>query len=239
MVYNDTTNLNGIIQEIERLTDLGTGYISGDATRLKEFTTYVNEGLDDLWFGIYKASGNWQWDDSNQTDLPQATTDLVSGTGKYALPSDALTIQKIAIKASNGLWRDLIPFNKEQLVYNLDEFAKVNNIPMYYRAMGDSIELKPAPNYNSTAGIKIYFDRASVDFLPTDTNKVPGFISPYHGLLAFFAAIFWLKIKQPTSASLPAFMKDYADGKAELINFYASRFKNLKPQVTRQRISYK
>jgi len=211
MVYNDTTNLNGILQEVERLTDLGTGFITGDATRLKEFTTYINEGQDDIWYAIYKSTGNWQWDDSNQSDLPQATTDLVSGTGKYSIPSDALTIQKVAIKASNGLWRDLIPFTKEQLVYNLDEFAKVNNIPMYYRAMGDTM----------------------------DTTKSPGFISPYHGLLAFFATIFWLKIKQPTSPSLPIFMKDYEDGKAELVAVYSGRFKNLKPKVTRQKVSYK
>jgi ABC-type multidrug transport system fused ATPase/permease subunit len=38
MVFNDTTNRKGIIQEIEKNTDLGVGTISGNTNLLKDFT---------------------------------------------------------------------------------------------------------------------------------------------------------------------------------------------------------
>lgn len=239
MVYNNTTDKNGIIQEIERLTDLGIGTISGDTDRLKEFTTYANEGLDDIWSTIYRSCGNWQWDDSNQSDLPQATTDVVSGTGKYAIPTEALTIQRVCIKDTAGIWRDLYPITKEEMPIPPDEFYKTNTLPRFYRLTGDTIELKAAPNFNSTGGLKIYFDRASSEFAYNDTTKTPGFASPFHGLISFFASIFWMKIKQPTSPSLPLYINDYNEGKRELANFYSTRFKNKQPVIGRRKTSFR
>ena len=104
MEFSNTTNKNGIIQLAEDYTDLGDGYISGNSTMLKKFTAWANETGDDLWFAIWSSMGSWQWDDSNQTDLPQATTDLVSGQSRYTMPTSALTIKRVEIKDENGSW---------------------------------------------------------------------------------------------------------------------------------------
>ena len=104
MNYSDTTNKDGIIQTIEELCDLGDTYISGDSTRLKQFTARINRVSSLVWHIIHKATGNWQYDDNNNTDLPFATTNLVLGQRRYTLPSDALTIQRIEIKDENGNW---------------------------------------------------------------------------------------------------------------------------------------
>jgi len=91
MVYSDTTSLSGIIQHIERIADLGQTYISGDATRLKEFTATINRVQHRVWHSIFLYNGNWQYDDGSYTDLPSSKTDLVIGQRKYSLPTDALT----------------------------------------------------------------------------------------------------------------------------------------------------
>ena len=87
MNYNETTNRSGLIQQTERLTDLGVGYISGSTDNLKDFTSYANITNNELITLIHKNANNWQYDDSGNTDLPIATTDIVSGTYRYGIPS--------------------------------------------------------------------------------------------------------------------------------------------------------
>jgi hypothetical protein len=195
MIFSSTTTKAGIIQEIERLTDLGQTYISGDATRLAEMTATINRINHRVWHTIFMATGNWQYDDGNYTDLPIATTDLVSGTAKYAIPSDALTIQRVEIKDENGLEYQLTPITKELIKGQaVDEFLDVDSTPMYYSIVNGTMELFPAPNYASTGGLKVYFDRACVDFAYNDTTKTPGFASPYHEAVPVGMAIEWLKM---------------------------------------------
>ena len=81
--------------------------------------------------------------------------------------------------------------------------------PMYYRLVNGTAQIYPAPNYTKTAGIKVLFDRDSVDFVTTDTTKTPGFASPYHEILPIGVSIEWLKIKQPQSPTLPQLQADY------------------------------
>lgn len=239
MVFNDTTNLSGIIQEVERLTDLGYGYISGDTTNLKSFTAMLNQDNRRILSLIINATGNWQYDDSNYTDLPIATTDIVSGQARYALPDEALTIQRVEAKDIGGLWTELTPITKEMVVGQaLDEFMKDNGPLMYYRVLNGEIELYPASNYDSTAGLKVYFDRDVVDFTTSDTTKTAGFASLFHQLLPLKTAIRWLKTKQPTSPSLPAYLADEQRIELELVKFYGKRFKSYKPRIGRMYQNY-
>jgi len=240
MTFSDTTNLSGIIQTIERLTDLGQTYISGDSSRLKEMTATINRINHRVWHTIFMSNGNWQYDDGNYTDIPSATTDLVSGTASYALPSDALTVQRIEAKDSTGLWSVLTPITKELLNgIAVDEFAKTDGSLMYYRLVNGTIELFPASNYASTGGLKVYFDRDSVDFATSDTTKTPGFASPYHEILPIKASIEWLKVKQPNSPTLPLLLQDDLKLEDSIKKFYGKRFKDYKPRISRARQSFK
>ncbi len=239
MKYSDVANLSGIIQNIERLTDLGQGYISGDATRLKEMTSIINNVNHRVWHLIFMSTGNWQYDDGNNTDLPQATTDIVSGQAKYSLPETALTIQRVEAKDSSGLWALLTPITTNIIGQAIDEFMKTDGSLLYYRLLNNTIELFPAPNYNSTGGLKIYFDRDSVDFSSSDTTKTPGFASPYHEILPIYASIEWLKVKQPQSPTLGLLLQDAARLEKSIKEFYGRRFKSKLPRISRMTQSYK
>jgi hypothetical protein len=240
MVYSDTTNLNGIIQEVERMADLGQTYISGNASNLKEFTATINRVNHRIWHTIFMSNGNWQYDDGGNTDLPQSVTDLTSGTSKYALPTTALTIQRVEAKDSGGLWTTLSPITKEDIGGEaIDEFMKTDGPLSMYRLIGTTIELFPGPDYSSTGGLKVYYDRDSVDFATSDTTKTPGFASPYHELLPIKATIEWLKVKQPTSPTLPILIQDDLRVEASLKAFYGKRFKDYKPRIGRAYQSYR
>lgn len=231
MQFSDTTNKNGIIQLTEDYTDLGDGYISGDTTRLKKFTAFANEVGDDLWYSIWSSMGSWQWDDSNQTDLPQAVTDLVSSQSKYAMPTSALTIKRVEVKDKNGAWLKIKPFTREKEKLAIGSLETQSGVPTGYFVINDTVQLHPTPDYASTGGLKLFFDRAMVSFATSDTTKNPGIASPFHGLFPLGMAITWLKIKQPTSPSLVQYQKDYAEQKQALVDFYCKRWEDNSPAV--------
>lgn len=241
MVFSNTTNRNGIIQAIEKKTDLGIGYISGNADRLADFTADINNENHKIWHTIFMSNGNWQYDDGSTTSsMPNGVINLVSGTSIYALPATALTVQRIEAKDVNGLWTVLTPITNELIVNQaIDEFMKTDGSLSYYTLIGNNIELFPAPNYASTGGLKVYFDRGSVDFITSDTIKTPGFASPYHEILAIGTAIEWLKIKQPNSLTLPQLQADYLKMEDAIKKFYGKRFKDYKPKIGRQKENFK
>jgi len=239
MVFNDTSNRKGIIQEIEKNTDLGVGYISGNTDLMKDFTADVNVVGSEVFALIYLLCGNWQYDDSNYTDLPQAVTDLVSGTDKYLIPETALTIQRLEYKDGSGNWNKLKAITKEQIIGAVDEFLEEDGNPHYYRILNGTVELFPAPNFSATGGLKIYFDRANVDFVSTDTTKQPGFASPFHNIIPVKVAIQWLDRKQPTSPQLPRLVAREQKLELALGKHYSKRFKDKKPVIGRVKVSYK
>ena len=60
-----------------------TFWISGDSTVTVDFTAADmlirhNERLNEVVSIIMEADGRWEWDDSNLTTLPIATTDVVA-----------------------------------------------------------------------------------------------------------------------------------------------------------------
>jgi hypothetical protein len=239
MQYSNTTTKAGIIQNIERMTDLGDAYISGDATRLAEFTSMVNRISSRVWHNIFMATGNWQYDDSNETNLPIATTNLVSGQQTYALPAEALTIQRLEIKDENGNWEVLRPLVKEKIKIAIDEYNDVDGDPIQYLLVNSQIVLYPAPNYSQDASLKAYYDREAVAFTTSDTTKTPGFASPYHEILPIGASIEWFKVKQPTSPTMQVLMADYQRLEQSIKEYYSKRFKDYKPRVGRLKQRFK
>jgi hypothetical protein len=240
MTYSNTTTKDGIIQTVEELCDLGDAYISGDTTRLRQFTARINRIAHRVWHTIFMANGNWQYDDGNYTDLPSATTDIVLGQTRYALPSDALTVQRVEIKDSNGNWSILNPITKELIrSEGLDDFMDDNGVPMYYRLVNGTIEIYPPADYAGTDSLKVYFDRGAVEFAYNATTATPGFASPYHEILPIKASIEWLKVKQPQSPTLPLLLQDDLKLEQSIKQFYAVRFKDYKPRIGRAKRNWK
>jgi len=239
MKYSDTTNKDGIIQRCEDYINQSDAYVSGDTTRLKRFTAYANEELSRVWHLIFENSNNWIFDDSNNTDLPIAETDLEDGTAKYILPTNSLTIKRIEILDSSGNETIVHPLILDDIKVAVDEFKDSNGIPTHYRLFGDVIELFPAPNYDKTDGLVVYFDRGMVEFATDDTTQEPGFASVYHEIIPIGMALKWLKIKTPEGNQISQLEKDYQRINQELMSFYSRRFKNYRQKVSRKRETYK
>jgi hypothetical protein len=239
MKYNDTTNYSGIIQHIEELTDLGSTYISGDTTRLKEFTAKSNRALSSVWHLIHSFTGNWKYDDSNHDDLPIAYTSLVSGQGGYVLPTETLMIERVEIKDENDDWKVIHPITKERIPEAIEEWHDEDAKPMYYTLEGNVIRLFPAPDYSQSESLKIYYKRTGVEFDYDDTTTEPGFSPLYHRIIPIKVAIEWYKVKQPNSPTLQILLQDESRLELEIRQFYASRFKDYKPRIKRAYESYK
>lgn len=233
MNFNNTTDKDGVIQECERYCGITATGISGNTVLLGDFTAYSNSTLRSLWHVSFLSCGNWLYEDNNQTDLPQAVADLTSGQTTYALPSSALTVERIEVKDAAGNWTKLTPIAESHIYGAVNEFMKTDAQPMYYRLIGNTLELFPASNYTSTGGLKVYFQRGSVAFASTDTTKTPGIASEYHDLIPLGASLKYLKIKRPGGADTAQVEKDYLTLKAEYKQYLTGRFRDKKSRVGR------
>ena len=241
MVYNDTVTKLGVLQECERKCNLGDAGITGDTEMLANFTAYCNEALRSVWHWIFDSYGGWQYDDSNQTDLPAATATITDSQNTYSLPSTALTIKSVSVKDENDNWYDLEPITEDiiQERSSIEEFYETDGSPRYYDLVGNTMRLFPASDYTQLASLKVLFDRGSVAFASTDTTQTPGFASEYHGVIPTLASIAFLEVKFPESGSLKLYMNainDPNNGFIERIKtYYAKRFDNMTPIVLRKK----
>lgn len=236
MVYSDTTNKNGAIQFCEFYCQLGDAGISGNATLLKQFTALLNVANSQTWHLIFNANGGWKYDDSNQTNLPQGTQNLTDGTATYALPTTALTVDRIEVKDSAGNYRKLLPITLEQIDGAVDEFYEGSGMPIAYRLIGSTIELFPAPadtHVTTDAGLKVYFERGASSFASTDTTKAFGFASEYHDIPPRKASIEWLKINKPDSGTLPNLIQDDLKRESHLQDYESNKFRDKGPAKLR------
>lgn len=194
MVFNDTTNLNGIIQACEQniFGENPFGQISGNAPRLSMFTNFINEAYSRYAILALLSDNKWQWDDTNATDLPIAITNLVSGQQDYSFATDQVMIDQVEIKDSAGIWHGLSEIDEKFFSNNNISLTQwlnstVGGIPSEYQKVANSVFLNPTPNYNSTGGLKLRFKRGPLYFLSTDTTKKQGFTELHANYLADYA----------------------------------------------------
>lgn len=196
--FSDTSNLLGIIQQIEKLTGLGDGVISGNATYLKQFTGDVNNAYSRVANIILRADGRMQWDDPNHTNAPVSQADLVNTQKKYevfeALPTalqDWLQVEAVEILDNSDNGVKLKPMDLQDIEGAESEFRDNNGTPEFFDFDGAEVKLYPAPDYAKTDGLTIFFKRSPSYFASTDTTKVPGFATLYHELLPLWASYWW------------------------------------------------
>lgn len=232
-----TTEKSGILQACERYTSLGVAGITGDTALLAEFTNYVNEESRKAWHIIFDAYGGWQYDDSQQTDLPAAVDTLTADQTSYALPSEALTVRGVEIKNTGGVWTQLGAVTEEQIRERqpMGEFFKTSSIPQFYQLVGDSVRIYPASNYTQASSFKVFFDRGSVAFTTTDTTDAPGFASEYHDIIPIGASLTWQEVKHPNDATTIMLRNKYEERKASLRDFYQRRWMDKNPARIRVR----
>ncbi len=149
----------------------------------------VNNAFDRVVSLIHASDGRWEWDDSNNTDLPIATTALVANQQDYTLSTDHLQITRVEYKdnAASPNWHLLMPIDQAD-IYNqsLTDYLKTASNPVYYDKIGNSVFLYPMPSFSQSASLKVYFKRGPNYFTTSDTTKAPGFNTLYHDLLALW-----------------------------------------------------
>lgn len=238
MHYSDTTDLQGIIQEQEALV-FGSNYgaISGNTTLLKEFTRYNNRALDSISGLILASDTRWQWDDSNYTDLPIGQTDLIDGQQIYVLDTDHIKILSVEAKDASGNFYPLKPIDLQDLKTRgiaPTEFFEENGQPQYYDALGDTVQVYPAPasaNVTLSNGLKVHYQRKGDYFAYTDTTKEAGFPSIFDFIITLKGSLMYCLANQ---------MNEKARNIAELIKaeeknlqeFMSKRDKSDRPRLT-------
>jgi len=221
MQYNN--GINSIVADIDYWagTDSVT-YPIADKTR------NANMALDTVVEKILRSSGRWQFDDTNYTDLPLATTDLIAGQGNYSLGVSQVKIDRVRIKDNEGHWRTLIPTDRKNLT---DKQLDATGVPKWYDKMGVSIFLFPCPNYSYDEGIELNFERGADYFTVDDTTKEPGFASTFHRLISLQAALDYTEPNDLESRSKKIRARIQAK-EQELLDFYSDRDRDEKPNMT-------
>lgn len=248
MVYNDTTNLAGCVQQIERLCKTGSGGITGNTTLFKQITASFNQGVKNVFVALLKADKNWKVDDSAYTDFPTAQVDLSNGVRDYLLPAasvggDFSTLYRInfvRILDASGNKLNLTPLDSEEDMNNETYSAgSTTGTPQYYRLHGKSILLFPTPatgKVTMTDGLEIDFQRSPSPFSITGTDSVqPGFIDAFHDIPCYYASSEYWMADNPTLATLHRNM--YTQRLQELIDFKSNMDDNTPRRLTAEYVN--
>lgn len=192
MVFNDSTNKQGLCQYVDDLFSIGVSDYS-----LRSKARSANIWLEKAANIISLASAYWQWDDPNYTNQPYAGTDIVSGQRSYTLDTDYYAITAVALTDENGDKRRIHQIDKSEPTSRLLIENDSNNTgtPVRYDIYGDQIVLDPTPNYSSSynsstgqGGLEIHFERKPYYFLGDDSsednNREPGIPSMFHEYVA-------------------------------------------------------
>ena len=191
----------GIVDDIDSMVDTNsTTYPIAEKTR------NINRWYDRAASILMQADGRWQWDDTNWTDYPIATTNLVDSQQDYsiiqAIPTagqDYLRILRVEVLNNAGNWNLIAPIDQADIYdQSVTDFLKTSGMPAYYDKQSTSIFLYPKPltaNVTLTNGLRIWFQRAPSYFVTTDTTKQPGFPSIFHRYLSLGAAYDYAKKK--------------------------------------------
>jgi hypothetical protein len=190
---------------------MSDGEISGDTTSLKRFTSRVNSGFDRILPLVLPRTDGIKWDDTNHSDLPVGTTNIVSGQSDYTVEADdnsldILRIIKVKILTSSTATQytdlEVIDGSDSDVFNAISPNSLETGIPTKVFIRGNTFHLFAKPNYAATAGIKLFFEREQSYFTSTDTTKEPGIPKPSHELLALYPAHDWLLIYKPDNTSL-------------------------------------
>jgi len=192
----------------------------------------INNAYERVASLIMQSDSRWIWDDTNNTDFPIATTNLVSGQEDYELATTHLQIHRVEVSDSAGNFRVINQFSEKEEEQSLTELSTQTGIPTRYRQVGTSVILDPKPNYNYSSGLKVYFQRGPTLFTSGDLSTgtaLPGFNSLYHDLIPLWVAYdFGLANAKKNTNQL---MAEIDRKENAMKQDYALRFKDDKPRL--------
>lgn len=205
--FSNTTTKGGIIQICERRTGLGDTVISGDATLLKQFASEANIALDEITPLVLASDSKWQWDDTNHTDLPIATTDVVAGQRSYSFTADEngnsiLEIERVYLYDTvAGEYKPLDAIDTQS--GSGEALAGISTgTPVAYDKLATAVFFNVIPSTSITNGLRVVFKRAPSYFASTDTTKTPGIPTLFHPLVPEIMSRNWVEVNKPENTVL-------------------------------------
>lgn len=202
----------------------------------------INNAYERVASLILQADGRWQWDDNNfSTDFPIATTNLISGQADYTITSSHLRILRVEVANSSGTFTKIDQFDPaDKLTESLTQIATESSTPTTYDVLGTSVILYPKPNYNYTAGLKVYFQRGPDLFTSgqvTTGTKQPGFNSLYHDLIPLWVSYNYALDNGQSTVN--GYMNEIMRKEQSLKNDYSSRNKDQRDVLTTKKINFR
>lgn len=201
---------------------------------IADLTRSANSAVERVVSLINGADSRWQFDDTNQTDLPVATATLTAGQQDYALATSHISIDRVEVKDESGNWHVLSPIDVRELTRDkkqaISSYKSTNGIPEEYDKMGNSIFLYPAPSYTQASSLKVFFTRPPVAFTTSDTTATPGFNSLFHTLIPLWASYDYAVAYRPDLAN--GLMAEINRLEKEVEDFYGLRARDFRPRMT-------
>lgn len=187
----------------------------------------LNGALEEVVAEIINADGDWQFDDTNHTDLPVGTINLVASQQSYTFMDEFLSLEQVRVKNADGFFQVLKPIDPKEFKPNpVEEYFQDTGLPTHYDKIGDTILLYPSPTAATTtltAGLKVNFKRTIDYFTTSDTTQKPGIPTTHHILLAYMAAIPYCLLYRPNVVR--SYEQKVAGMKDSLLELYARREK--------------
>lgn len=238
MEFSKTSDRTGLIQLLEDLTN--TQSASSSSYTLATKTRDINNAYAKYFMIALQASGTWQVDDTNQTDYPIMTTDLIASQQDYAFTVDqnlnqVWDIYRVEIADASGTWQVIDPYDENQEETSLTEQATESGTPVRYSKTANGIFLDRKPSYNSTNGLKIYFARSPSYFASTDTTKKPGIPDMFHEYLAMRPAYYYSLAKGLKQAN--NFKVEVLEMEKSIMTYHSLRTRDEKPRLVSRRES--
>jgi len=223
MTFNDTSSQQGLAQDTRALLGFGVNDTStlSNADICRSANVWYRRAVNFIW----QTVGDWEYDDTNLSTLPIATTDLVDGQADYELPSGAQAIERVEVQDADGNWALLSAISKEQVKEAMTEQFETEGMPQYYDAVGRSVVLYPSPlesEVTASGGLKLYVSRDIDEFTSTNTTKEPGFANNFHRIISLGVAYDFANAKGMTD-KLQTFREQIERIKEEIQEFYARR----------------
>jgi hypothetical protein len=182
------------------------GDISGNLIRLKEFTAEANNALDEYTRLAISASGRWKFDDSNHTDFPEITTDLVAGQREYTFVNDEegnviLDIYRVYVKDSEGKFKLIKPIDADTETVDKSNYdgQDIEGDTYEYDKTANGILLNLVPQDGVIEGLKVSINREASYFEHSDTIRRPGIYGLHHKYLYLKPALDYARRNTLTS----------------------------------------
>ncbi len=232
MVFSDTTDKKGLIQDCEFWTGLGDLAISGDAAKLDHFTRNINSWYHKVVTMVLASQDEWDFDDINHTDFAVLTTPLVADQRDYTIPASEkiLKIKRVDIcyDGTTNTCFKAEPFDINEMGLgngnDTEVDARFPETEPKYDMKANSMWIYPradASNVTNNGIIRVEWTREVDEFVDTDTTQEPGLDEPFHRMLSVGASLDWAKAKSlKVKNDLQAEMNDY---ELRLKEYYGSK----------------